>query len=53
IYDKLIGNRCIVGEAPLCYKPPVCLAGNETTCTLETNASTTLGASVFEAVWNS
>ena len=23
IYDKLIGNRCIVGEAPLCYKPPV------------------------------
>ncbi|CAE7302201.1 unnamed protein product [Symbiodinium natans] len=53
VYEKLVGNRCIVGEGPTCYKLPVCIAGNETHCAMETNSSTSLGASVFEAVWNS
>ncbi|CAE7511083.1 unnamed protein product [Symbiodinium sp. CCMP2456] len=53
VYNKIIGNRCIVGEGPTCYELPVCLVGNSSDCTVETNASTTLSASLFETVWNS
>ena len=31
----------------------VCLAGNSSDCAVETNASTSLTASLFETVWNS
>ncbi|CAE7036781.1 unnamed protein product [Symbiodinium sp. CCMP2592] len=53
VYNKIIGNRCIIGEGPMCYELPVCLAGNSSDCAVETNASTSLTASLFETVWNS